>query len=216
MFNVQHPAILMLSHSSTNTSKNTTMKLVLAALLAGTAAAFAPAAKTISTTALAASSPYENEPGVIFPTGFFDPLGLSTKATPEQFARWRTVELKHGRISMLAVLGYVVPEFFRWPGAIDLHGTMFADIPNGIDAVFALPPVGLAQMFAIIGLVDNDGLWGNYDVGKPDLAPEVLEKRLTQELQHGRLAMIAILELFHHDIVTDGEPLVQGFPFLYN
>jgi light-harvesting complex I chlorophyll a/b binding protein 1 len=215
MFNVQQLAILSSnSLSSTNTSKNTTMKLVLAALLAGTAAAFAPAAKTVSTTALA-SSPYENEPGVIFPTGFFDPLGLSTKASPEQFARWRTVELKHGRISMLAVLGYVVPEFFRWPGAIDLHGTMFADIPNGIDAVFALPPVGLAQLFAIIGLVDNDGLWGNYEVGKPDLAPEVLEKRLTQELQHGRLAMIAILELFHHDIVSDG-PLIQGFPFLYN
>jgi hypothetical protein len=192
------------------------MKLVIAALLAGTAAAFAPASKTVSTTALSVSSPYENEPGVITPTGFFDPLGLSTKATPEQFARWRTVELKHGRISMLAVLGYVVPEFFRWPGAIDLHGTMFADIPNGIDAIFAVPAVGLAQMFAIIGLVDNDGLWGSYEVGKPDLAPEVLEKRLTQELQHGRLAMIAILELLHHDIVTDGEPLVQGFPFLYS
>jgi light-harvesting complex I chlorophyll a/b binding protein 1 len=190
------------------------MKLVLAALLAATAAAFAPASKTVSTTALAASSPYENEPGVIFPTGFFDPLGLSTKASPEQFARWRTVELKHGRISMLAIIGYVVPEFFRWPGAIDLHGTMFADIPNGIDAIFALPPVGLAQLFAIIGLVDNDGLW-SYDIGKPDLAPEVLEKRLTQELQHGRLAMIAILELFHHDIVSDG-PLIQGFPFLYS
>jgi hypothetical protein len=191
------------------------MKLVLAALLAGTAAAFAPASKPMATTVLSAS-PYENEPGVITPTGFFDPLGLSDKATPEQFARWRTVELKHGRISMLAVIGYVVPEFFRWPGAIDLHGTMFADIPNGIDAVFALPPVGLAQLFAIIGLVDNDGLWGSYEVGKPELAPEVLEKRTTQELQHGRLAMIAILELFHHDIVTTGEPLIQGFPFLYS
>jgi hypothetical protein len=213
MFNVQHIAILKCSLLSTNTSKNTIMKLVLASLLAATAAAFAPASKTVSTTALA-SSPYENEPGVIFPTGFFDPLGLSTKASPEQFARWRTVELKHGRISMLAIIGYVVPEFFRWPGAIDLHGTMFADIPNGIDAIFALPPVGLAQLFAIIGLVDNDGLW-SYDIGKPDLAPEVLEKRLTQELQHGRLAMIAILELFHHDIVSDG-PLIQGFPFLYS
>lgn len=198
------------------------MKLVLAALLAGTAAAMAPNAKTgskmapkVASSSAATVSPYQNEPGVIFPTGFFDPLGLSTKASPEQFARWRTVELKHGRISMLAVLGYVVPEFFRWPGAIDLHGTMFADIPNGIDAIFALPPVGLAQLFAIIGLVDNDGLW-SYDIGKPDLAPEVLEKRLTQELQHGRLAMIAILELLHHDIVTDGEPLIQGFPFLYN
>jgi hypothetical protein len=191
------------------------MKLLLAALLAGSAAAFAPVSKPVSTIALSAS-PFENEIGVITPTGFFDPLGLSNKISQEKFDRYRFLELKHGRISMLAVVGYVVPEFFRWPGAIDLHGTMFADIPNGLAALDGVPAVGLAQLFCIVGAVDNDGVLGNFEVGKPELTPEVLAKRQLQELQHGRLAMLGIMELWHHDMVTNGEPLIQGLPFLYN
>lgn len=189
------------------------MKTAVLASLVASAAAFAPASQKASTTALSAS-PYENEIGVIQPTGFFDPLGFSLDASPEKFARYREVELKHGRISMLAVLGYVVPEFYRWPGDIDLHGTAFADIPNGLDAISGLPAVGWAQMFGIIGLVETEGLW-KFAVGEPDLPEEILRKRQTQELQNGRLAMLGALELLHHDIVTDGEPLVQGLPFLY-
>ena len=50
------------------------MKLAVLALLAGSAAAFAPASRTASTSALAAS-PFENELGAQPPLGFFDPLG---------------------------------------------------------------------------------------------------------------------------------------------
>jgi len=190
------------------------MKCAILASLVASAAAFAPATQKVTSSALAAASPYEDEIGVISPTGFFDPLGFSNDATPEKFARYRELEIKHGRISMLAIVGYVVPEFYRWPGDVDLHGTAFADIPNGLDALSGLPAVGWAQIFGIIGLVETEGLW-KYSVGEPDLPPDVLAKRQTQELQHGRLAMIGILELLHHDIVTDGEPLVQGLPFLY-
>jgi hypothetical protein len=28
--------------------------------------------------------------------------------------------------------------------------------------------------------------------------------------------MLGIMELWHHDMVTNGEPLIQGLPFLYN
>ena len=62
-----------------------------------------------------------------------------------------------------------------------------------------------------------------YDIGKPDLAPEVAAVRETQELQHGRLAMLAILELLRHDSQNSIVPgfdgldhLITGFPFLYN
>jgi hypothetical protein len=40
---------------------------------------------------------------------------------------------------------------------------------------------------------------GNFDIGKPSLEPEEMEKRQTNELQHGRLAMLAVLELLRHD-----------------
>ena len=49
------------------------------------------------------------------------------------------------------------------------------------------------------------------------------EKRELSELQHGRLAMLAILELLRHDsqnLVTPGfdglDNLITGLPFLYN
>jgi len=66
------------------------------------------------------------------------------------------------------------------------------------------------------------GVLGDFDIGKPKLDPDELEKRQVQELQHGRLAMIATLELLRHDsqnLVTPGfdglDTLITGLPFLY-
>ena len=49
-----------------------------------------------------------------------------------------------------------------------------------------------------------------------------LAKRQTQELQHGRLAMLATMELLRHDsqnLVSPGfdglDNLITGLPFLY-
>ncbi len=196
------------------------MKLAIAALLAGSAAAFVPAANKASTTAIMAS-PYENELGVIKPTGFWDPFDLSGGASPETFAQYRTAELKHGRVAQLAVVGYVVQECYRFPGEIS-PGIPFADVPNGLAALDAIPSLGWAQMFFFIGAVDYWGFLGDFPAGKLDLEPEELEKRQLQELQHGRLAMIAMLELFRHDsqnLVQPGfdgmEKLITGLPFIY-
>uniref|UniRef100_UPI003CDF8685 Fucoxanthin chlorophyll a/c binding protein II (FCPII-5) n=1 Tax=Chrysotila roscoffensis TaxID=418908 RepID=UPI003CDF8685 len=165
---------------------------------------------------------YETELGVIPPTGFFDPLGLSKNIDEETFAQYRTAELKHGRVAQLCVIGYVVPEFYRFPGII-APGVPFADIPNGVAAINAIPALGWFQMVFLIGAVDYWGVLGDFDAGKPDLAPEELEKRKLQELQHGRLAMLAVLELLRHDsqnLVKPGfdglDNLITGFPFLYN
>jgi len=45
----------------------------------------------------------------------FDPLGLAAR-NPENLPWFREAELKHGRVAMLAWVGLVVPEFFRFPG----------------------------------------------------------------------------------------------------
>jgi len=196
------------------------MKVTVATILIGSAAAFAPAAKIASKTSLA-SSPYENELGVIAPTGFFDPLNLSAKIDADTFAQYRTAELKHGRVSMLAVVGYVVQEIYRLPFDI-APGVPAKDIPNGIAAIEAIPALGWAQIFFLIGAVDYWGFF-QYESGKPQLDPEVEEERKLQELQHGRLAMLATLELFRHDsqnLVQPGfdglDKLITGLPFLYN
>ena len=57
--------------------------------------------------------------------------GFSSDGDEAKFQRYREVELKHGRVAMLAVLGYVVPEVLRFPGMINVEGVRFADIPNG-------------------------------------------------------------------------------------
>ena len=43
-----------------------------------------------------------SELGVQEPVGFWDPLGFTSSGDVSSFKRRRTVELKHGRISMLA------------------------------------------------------------------------------------------------------------------
>ena len=53
---------------------------------------------------------FENELGVQAPVGFWDPAGFTADGSVENFQRRRQTELKHGRISMLATMGYITPE----------------------------------------------------------------------------------------------------------
>merc|ERR1711933_344579 len=100
-----------------------TMKTAIAAALMGSAAAFAPVQTGKAVTALSA---FENELGVQAPLGFFDPLGLLDDADQERFARLRYVEIKHGRISMLAFLGQIITRAgIHLGGSIDYAGDSF-------------------------------------------------------------------------------------------
>ena len=42
---------------------------------------------------------------------FWDPAGFTADGSVEDFQRRRQTELKHGRISMLATMGYITPEW---------------------------------------------------------------------------------------------------------
>lgn len=129
------------------------MKLaVFASVLATAAAAFSPQPQAciVSTTSLAAA--FEGELGAQEPLGFFDPLGLVADGDQEKFARLRYVEIKHGRICMLGVVGYLVTEAgIRLPGAIDYSGKTFASIPSGFDALSTISSAGIAQVIGFIG-----------------------------------------------------------------
>ena len=52
---------------------------------------------------------------------------------------------------MAAVSGYIIQELARFPGAIDLDGTTFSSIPNGVGAIGAIPSLGWLQIVASIG-----------------------------------------------------------------
>ena len=42
---------------------------------------------------------------------------LSFEGTPENLARYTAAEIKHGRIAMIATIGYLMPDLFRFPGS---------------------------------------------------------------------------------------------------
>ena len=48
---------------------------------------------------------FESELGVQAPVGFWDPVGFTSDGDVSTFKRRRSVELKHGRISMMAAMG---------------------------------------------------------------------------------------------------------------
>jgi hypothetical protein len=123
---------------------------------------------------------------------------------------------------MLAVVGYIFQELARFPGAIDLDGTTFSSIPNGVGAIGAVPSAGWLQIVASIGYWELIG-WedrkregaGDFGTGYfgRSLTGEEKKEKLTKELQNGRLAMLGILELITHDIA---KPAGEGLFVLHH
>jgi len=161
---------------------------------------------------------FENELGVQAPVGFFDPLNLSADGNIEEFRRRREVEIKHGRISMLATMGYITPEITgKIPGYLDpTHGLTFEEIPNGLKAIPVVPIGGWLQIIAYMALVEASGrnskagssgsrAPGDFGWKPPLLAtddPATKQRRLNAELANGRLAMMAIIGMFFQDGLT--------------
>lgn len=111
---------------------------------------------------------------------------------------------------MLCVLGYVAPETYRFPYEV-APGLKCADVPNGVAALNAIPALGWAQIFFLIGAVDYYGFLGDFDIGKATgMDAATLETRKLNELQNGRLAMLASLELLRHDSQNTVSPGFDG------
>lgn len=81
------------------------MRATTLALCLGSAAAFAPARTAAPRASALAAFDIKTQVGAQAPLGYFDPFGLLTEADEETFNLWRKIELKHGRIAMMAVLG---------------------------------------------------------------------------------------------------------------
>ncbi|KAL3809024.1 hypothetical protein ACHAXA_010919 [Cyclostephanos tholiformis] len=107
------------------------MKLAIIASLIGSAAAFSPSVSNgASTTALRMETttkvvaipavgpingwvpnpkgPCYGLPGAISPLGFFNPLGFTKEMELGEVKRIREAEVMHGRMAMMATLGYII------------------------------------------------------------------------------------------------------------
>ena len=198
------------------------MKTAILASLVASAAAFAPAKQSATSTSLNA---FESELGAQPPLGFFDPLGLVADGDEEKFARLRYVEIKHGRISMLAVLGYLVAEAgIRLPGNVNFEGLEFAGVRNGFAAFNDLGGAGIGQIVAFVGLLElavmkdvtgeaefpGDFRNGALDYGWDTFDEETKLKKRGIELNNGRAAMMGILALMVHEQL--GVSLIPSLP----
>ena len=191
------------------------MKLAIAALLAGSAAAFAPAQQAKTSTALNVN---ELEIGVTAPLGVYDPLGwLETQ--PESFERRRAVERKHGRVAMAAMVGCIVHNnHITFDGYLSPSQNLkFSDIPIGVDGIRAIPNAGLLQILFFFALVEL--AWmpaskydGDYGVGwfGENLNPEEKARKLNAEINNGRAAMMGILGNMVSECIT-GQTMYEQY-----
>eukprot|EP00815_Leptocylindrus_aporus_P006945 CAMPEP_0116061510 /NCGR_PEP_ID=MMETSP0322-20121206/7132_1 /TAXON_ID=163516 /ORGANISM="Leptocylindrus danicus var. apora, Strain B651" /LENGTH=209 /DNA_ID=CAMNT_0003546491 /DNA_START=43 /DNA_END=672 /DNA_ORIENTATION=+ len=209
------------------------MKSAIAATLLASAAAFAPSQVANTQTSLKA---FENEIGVQEPLGFYDPLNLLDGADQARFDRLRYVELKHGRISMLAFLGQITTRAgLHLPGSIDLEGDSFDSYPDGLAALFgddAIPSAGFGQLILFVGLLElfvmkdvtgtaefpGDFRNGALDFGWDTFSPKQQAFKRGIELNNGRAAMMGILGLMVHEeiVAAGGNNPVIGLFGAYN
>merc|ERR1712006_10165 len=95
--------------------------------------------------------------------GFFDPAGFCTDASEGKIRFYREVELKHGRVAMLASLGFLVAEQFHplFGGNIDVPSYIaFQETP--LQNVFFPVVLSLAvfEVFSVFTFENpKDGLW---------------------------------------------------------
>jgi hypothetical protein len=216
------------SHSTpTLITSKIMMKLALLATLAGSAAAFAPAKVAQSSSATALNADLSKELGAQIPLGFWDPLGMVADGDKDNFDRLRWVELKHGRIAMLAVTGYLVTYAgVRFPGA--------EDIPSGFAALDNLPGMVWAQMIATWGMMEAanqdqfKGPWGTnqnalgdspaefkgdfrngfIDFGWDKYSDDTKMRKRAIELNQGRAAQMGILGLMVHEKLGNVDQLL--------
>eukprot|EP00442_Polarella_glacialis_P005004 CAMPEP_0115061112 /NCGR_PEP_ID=MMETSP0227-20121206/7827_1 /TAXON_ID=89957 /ORGANISM="Polarella glacialis, Strain CCMP 1383" /LENGTH=296 /DNA_ID=CAMNT_0002446379 /DNA_START=41 /DNA_END=931 /DNA_ORIENTATION=- len=164
-----------------------------------------------------ALSAFENELGVQAPVGYFDPLGFCKDGDFEGFYYKREAELKNGRVAMFATIGYIVPQFWKFPGFLSpTLDITFKDVPNGLAALGKVPPEGWLQIIAWCGMYEivinepkHPSEGGNYYKGRFGIFPgriiadpEKRKKSLNSELANSRLAMVAIIGMWFQDGLT--------------
>ena len=208
------------------------MKVAAALItLFASASAFGPfSAKKAAPVAVSNVAYIETIPGALAPVGFFDPLGLAAKATDATVARYREAELAHGRVAMLAVIGFLVGEKVEGSSFLfdaQISGpaiTHITQVPDGFWPVI-IAFIGAAEASRAeagwvdpadcpvdqAGLLKDDYMPGDLKFDPLGLKPEEDEEFMemqTKELQHGRLAMLAAAGFLAQEAV-DGKGIIE-------
>merc|ERR1711904_286012 len=156
--------------------------------------------------------------GVTAPFGFFDPLGFATSITEGKLLFYREVEIKHGRVAMLASLGMLVGEQFHplFGGDIDVPSAVaFQATPLETFWPAVVTAIAIPEIFSVFTFQDPTkgeqwaiktdhvpGDLGFDPLGLKPQDPKEFKEMQSKELNNGRLAMIAAAGMVAQEIVT--------------
>lgn len=168
----------------------------------------APAAISINGWTADAALPMMGLPGASAPFGYFDPLGFAKIDDVSGVKRLREAEVMHGRVAMMATLGYLIGESTPTiTYGMDVHHTIannqLPEVPGTVLFPFFLA-INICEAWrASAGWVEPGlgplfSLRENYypgDIGFDPLGfkpkdPKDFANMATKELNNGRLAMI--------------------------
>ncbi len=169
-------------------------------------------------------APYTLDGSLVGDVGF-DPFGFSTIKTGSQFLgdafednlKWyREAELMHGRIAMMAALGFVFPGLIGTLPGNEWTGVDAYSYTNPLEALYKAPGLAIQQIFCFMAIMEffrikrlqekgasyeagdfgwgqGEGRWNPY---KFNYTPEEYKEKQLQELKNGRLAMMGVLGLY--------------------
>merc|ERR1719327_964946 len=157
-------------------------------------------------------------PGITDPLGFFDPAGFTEGASEGKVRFYREVELKHGRVAMLAAVGFLVGEQFHplFGGDIDAPGIMaFQQTPLETFWGQVLLVISSLEVFSVFSFnspaggepwsIRSDHKAGDFGfdpLGLKPTDPEELKEMQNKELNHCRLAMIGASGMIAQELVS--------------
>jgi len=146
--------------------------------------------------------------GVTAPLGFFDPLGFCPPGDEANFRSNRAAEIKHGRVAMLASVGFVVQHYIRFP-----FGGLW-EAPSGLGATQIIPSLWFWCLLIIACGVVELLFWKEQPGREPGDFGDTLKLGMydtdmrNRELNNGRAAMFTTLGIIVAELAT-GKDAVQ-------
>jgi len=156
-----------------------------------------------------ASLPLYGLPGAIAPLGFFDPLGFSKGKELTGAKRLREAEIMHGRVAMMATVGYLIGESTptitygmnvhhtiannqipEVPGTVLFPFFLAINIAEAVRTNIGWVEPGLGPLFTLReSYYPGDIYFDPFGLKPTD--PKEFANMQSKELSNGRLAMIA-------------------------
>ena len=198
-----------------------TYKVILALCLSVATAFQAQVAPKVSRTSMQLSiDEVKSDSGVSAPFGYFDPAGLMSNSDQldEAYSFYKEVEIKHGRVAMLAALGFLVGEKFHplFGGDIDTPSYVaFQQTPLQKFWPIVVAAIGFIEFKTSVPTfedpdvarwkVKTDRVAGDLGFDPLGMKPKDaagLKSVATKEINNGRLAMLAIAGMVGQELAT--------------